>query len=63
MKNYDSVSYYLTEYCDDYLRDCGSGIIEHPNEKIYNMCADYLLSAVDSQKYRETLINFFLNRK
>lgn len=63
-KTYDSVSADLFGYCDDYLQDCSNGVIAHPNKRIYDLCADYIISPIPMKEgQRKTLITFFLNRK
>jgi hypothetical protein len=56
---YENVSLNLLDYCDDYIKDYTNN--PAVNEKIYGLCADYLLNSLTA-KQREYLVNYFSTR-
>lgn len=52
----------LFELCNSYIERCNTlEGINNANEKIYNLCADYLLSKNAPKKLESLLIVFFSN--
>ena len=58
INNFLPQTYFLADYCENYIQGVTDNWNHTPSEKIYDACCDYLMNT-ETKAQREMLRNFF----